>query len=108
MPNDNVLTPERRFHFANRMIHIDDLEDRIALVRAIEREVLAAHPGQPEPRAEVTDDDKLCASRYRWLSRQSVATHSRDDLNCRWEVDYVLYGESFDAAIDAARTGASS
>ena len=52
-----------------------------------------------EPRDEVTDDDKLCASRYRWLSRQVVATHSRDDLNCRWEVDYVLYGESFDAAV---------
>lgn len=51
MPNDNVLTPERRFYFANRMIHIDDLEDRIALVRAIEREVLTAHPGRPEPRA---------------------------------------------------------
>ncbi|MDN7703309.1 hypothetical protein QZM15_33020 [Burkholderia sp. AU44665] len=63
--------------------------------------------GMPEPRDEVTDDDKLCASRYRWLSRQVVATHSRDDLNCRWEVDYVLYGESFDAAVDAARTGAS-
>ncbi|HDR8927268.1 TPA: hypothetical protein QDA78_003695 [Burkholderia vietnamiensis] len=78
------------------------------LAAAIEREVLAAHQDQPEPRAEVTDDDKLCASRYRWLSRQVVATHSRDDLNCRWEVDYVLYGESFDAAIDAARTGASS
>jgi protein-tyrosine-phosphatase len=51
MPNDNVLTPERRFHFANRMIHIDSLEDRIALVRTIERALLAAHPGQPEPRA---------------------------------------------------------
>lgn len=65
MPNDNVLTPERRFHFANRMIHIDDLEDRIALVRAIEREVLAAHPGQPEPSAEVTDAarDVLCERR---------------------------------------------
>ncbi|MEB2535854.1 hypothetical protein SB394_02595 [Burkholderia sp. BCCIQ04A] len=61
----------------------------------------------PEPRAEVTDDDKLCASRYRWLSRQVVAAHSRDDLSCRWEVDYVLYGESFDAAIDAARAGDS-
>ncbi|HDR9153837.1 TPA: hypothetical protein QDB05_000257 [Burkholderia vietnamiensis] len=51
MPNDNVLTPERRFYFANRMIHIDSLEDRIALVRTIERAVLAAHPGQPAPRA---------------------------------------------------------
>ncbi|HDR9046239.1 TPA: hypothetical protein QDA94_000430, partial [Burkholderia vietnamiensis] len=65
MPNDNVLTPERRFHFANRMIHIDSLEDRIALVRTIERAVLAAHTGQPEPRAEVTDDDKADAARWR-------------------------------------------
>ncbi|MBR7972907.1 hypothetical protein KDX01_07225 [Burkholderia vietnamiensis] len=40
----DALTPERRFHFANRMIHIDDLEDRIALVRTIEREALAAAP----------------------------------------------------------------
>ncbi|POR52809.1 hypothetical protein B0G62_104106 [Paraburkholderia eburnea] len=43
------------------------------------------------------------AARYRWLSRQAVASHSGDDLICRWEVDYVLRGESFDAAIDAAR-----
>ncbi|MBU9581334.1 hypothetical protein [Burkholderia multivorans] len=61
----------------------------------------------PEPRAEVTDDDKVCASRYRWLSRQVVATHSRDDLSCRWEVDYVLRGKSFDAAVDAARAAAA-
>ncbi|MFH5249845.1 hypothetical protein ACGTRS_01220 [Burkholderia semiarida] len=70
-----------------------------------EAALLAAQ--QPELRDKVTDDDKLCASRYRWLSRQVVATHSYDELNCRWEIDYVLRGESFDAAIDTARAAAA-
>ncbi|MBH9645086.1 hypothetical protein [Burkholderia vietnamiensis] len=110
MPNDNVLTEPRDAIARSKRILalVDEYHDNPTRDTRTALRVALMDEFQPEPRAEVTDDDKLCASRYRWLSRQSVATHSRDDLNCRWEVDYVLYGESFDAAIDAARTGASS
>lgn len=46
--------------------------------------------------------DARDAARYRWLSRQAVATHTYKDHSNRWEVDYVLRGTSFGAAIDAA------
>jgi hypothetical protein len=95
------LTDEHAFALYTLARTTDDSERWIKELRAS----ITAHPGQPEPRAEVTDDDKVCAARYRWLSRQAVATHSYDELDCRWEVDYVLRGESFDAAVDAARAG---
>ncbi|MCA8293351.1 hypothetical protein LGN19_06035 [Burkholderia sp. AU30198] len=51
---------------------------------------------QPEPRAEVTDDDKVCAERYRCLRRGQ-----------RWSVingiGDTLRADELDAAIDAAR-----
>lgn len=56
---------------------------------------------EPEPRAEVTNDDKLCADRYRLLRRGqhwSVINGIGDTLRA----------DELDAAIDAARTGASS
>ncbi|OXI42441.1 hypothetical protein [Burkholderia aenigmatica] len=62
------------------------------------RALLAAHPGQPEPRAEVTDDDKDCADRYRCLRRGqhwSVINGIGDTLRA----------DELDAAIDAARAG---
>lgn len=46
--------------------------------------VAQAGAPEPEPRAEVTGDDKLCAERYRWLRQR---------------------GEVNDRAIDAARAG---
>lgn len=52
---------------------------------------------------ETSDRVHAESDRYRWLRRQAVATHHRDELICQWEVDYVLRGESFDEAIDAAR-----
>lgn len=64
---------------------------------------------QPEPRSEVTDDDKLCAERYRWLRERA------------WYVDAVTYAlelrerwrsgneplpdvDEVECALDAART----
>lgn len=88
----------------------DRKEARSAIHAFYRRSLLAAHPGQPEPRAEVTDDDKLCAERYRWLRARGGAM---------WQV-YVAnenpkkadgkraIGSDYDAAVDAARTGASS
>lgn len=59
------------------------------------RALLAATP------APATADARD-AARYRWLSRQAVATRTYEDHCNRWEVDYVLRGTSFGAAIDAA------
>jgi hypothetical protein len=68
------------------------------------RSLLAA----PRAPAISESEDARDAARYRWLSRQVVATHSYDELICRWEIDYVLRGETFDEAIDAARAGGKS
>ncbi|MCW0156005.1 hypothetical protein [Burkholderia pseudomallei] len=74
--------------------------------------ILAPHPSQPEPRSEVTDDDKLCAERYRWLRERAwyvdAATYALE-LRERWrsgneplpDVDEV------ECALDAARTQGS-
>lgn len=35
---------------------------------------------RPEPRAEATDDDKVCARRYRWLRSQMKVGSVRTDL----------------------------
>ncbi|CAJ5911109.1 gp39 [Burkholderia pseudomallei] len=81
-------------------------------VRMVDR-ANAALNGEPEPRSEVTDDDKLCAERYRWLRERAwyvdAATYALE-LRERWrsgneplpDVDEV------ECALDAARTGASS
>ena len=42
------------------------------------------------------------AARYRWLRRQAVAVKRYASGNPNWEVDWVLRGESFEAAVDAA------
>ncbi|WP_321789359.1 hypothetical protein [Burkholderia pyrrocinia] len=54
MPNDNVLTSDRITELY-RESRYPSIGWAHRFARAIEREVLAAHPGQPEPRAEVTD-----------------------------------------------------
>ncbi|KWH45865.1 hypothetical protein [Burkholderia cepacia] len=56
MPNDNVLTDEQIMSIW-RAAPWPDRAGVIAFARAL----LAAHPGQPEPRAEVTDDDIITA-----------------------------------------------
>ncbi|CAJ2900730.1 gp39 [Burkholderia pseudomallei] len=77
-------------------------------VRMVDR-ANAALNGEPEPRSEVTDDDKLCAERYRWLRERAwyvdAATYALE-LRERWrsgneplpDVDEV------ECALDAART----
>ncbi|CAB3972300.1 hypothetical protein BLA3211_06899 [Burkholderia aenigmatica] len=68
---------------------------------------------QPESRAEVTDDDKLDAERYRWLREQSNDPNVLPRIEAvRWEaIDESANGgeglrmKSLDAAIDAARAG---
>ncbi|WP_313899417.1 hypothetical protein [Burkholderia pseudomallei] len=117
MPNDNVLTDEQRTIAWNeyrkkcRDEH-DELPDIADFFAGWDAALLAAHPGQPEPRVEVTDDDKLCAERYRWLRERAwyvdAATYALE-LRERWrsgnepppDVDEV------ECALDAARTQGS-
>ncbi|MET3627176.1 hypothetical protein [Burkholderia sp. 572] len=65
----------------------------------------AAHPGQPEPRAKVTDDDKEDAARWRHF-------YGGHYIICKVHTDGTVknLGGGYVAkyAIDAARTGASS
>ncbi|QPB08724.1 hypothetical protein CPT_Magia_042 [Burkholderia phage Magia] len=66
------------------------------------RTLLAAHPGQPEPRAEVTDDDKADAERWRHF-------YSGHYIICKVHADGTVknLGGGYVAkyAIDAARAG---
>nr|WP_258167520.1 hypothetical protein [Burkholderia multivorans] len=93
------------------------LDDRDAARAELARATSSqAHPGQPEPRTEVTDDDKVCAERYRWLRarmafvegpnapasmsmRSSIPAPNHD-----FNADFV--GDRFDASVDAAIDGA--
>jgi len=43
------------------------------------------------------------AARYRWLRRQAVAVKHYASGNPNWEIDWALRGETFEAAVDAAR-----
>lgn len=61
---------------------------------------VTAHECAGVPRTDGNTED---AERYRWLRRQAIAVRSYADGSPWWEVDYMLPGESFDAAIDAAR-----
>ncbi|MGU7779921.1 hypothetical protein [Burkholderia sp. PU8-34] len=56
--------------------------------------------GQPEPRAEVTDDDKVCAARYRYARDNIWEGHELP--GGYWLSDT---GDEWDKAIDAARAG---
>jgi hypothetical protein len=70
--------------------------------------IISAFARTPAQLAAPLTDDARDAARYRWLSRQAVATRSYEDHTNRWEVDYVLRGMSFGAAIDAARAALQS
>ncbi|QGZ56703.1 hypothetical protein [Paraburkholderia acidiphila] len=66
--------------------------------------------GQPPLSTETVDkpvQSPVDSERYRWLRRQAVAVRNYASGNPNWEIDYALRGESFDAAVDAARNGAS-
>ncbi|WP_334052144.1 hypothetical protein [Burkholderia cepacia] len=60
MPNDNVLTDEQWYDLASRHANADwSGNGYLAAVKALcddYRALLSAHLGQPEPRAEATDD----------------------------------------------------
>ncbi|CAG9259508.1 hypothetical protein BDI4_600041 [Burkholderia diffusa] len=67
-----------------------------------------------ELRAEVTDDDKICADRYRWVRAHYTRLiampdeGSNVDIAAIGEIGDDLEGKVLDLIIDAARTGASS
>ncbi|WP_233343518.1 hypothetical protein [Burkholderia cepacia] len=121
MPNDNVLTGEQRKAIRWAARATSNLATREALMS-----LLAAHPGQPEPRAEVTHGDttmgecmaslldrleaaELYADRYRYLRERPLDAVSTGGVFAGKTPDnVVLNGADLDAAIDAARTGASS
>ncbi|WP_232341272.1 dATP/dGTP pyrophosphohydrolase domain-containing protein [Burkholderia pseudomallei] len=64
--------------------------------------VAAAHSGQPEPHDEVTDDDKLCADRYRYARDNIQEGHELP--GGYWLSDT---GDAWDKTIDEARAGES-
>ncbi|WP_232343401.1 hypothetical protein [Burkholderia pseudomallei] len=83
--------------------------DASCFVNAL-RGILAAQ--QPEPRAEVTNDDKVCAERYRWLRERAwyvdAATYALE-LRERWRNGDEPPPDTDDVecALDAARTQGS-
>ncbi len=106
-----VLTPDEIDRISRECVENTIGFDHVKFARAIERALLAAHPGQPEPRAEVTDDARD-AARYRWLRDVSVPPHNFY-LSVPIEFDGVRYTRAevdaeIDAAIDAARAGDAS
>jgi hypothetical protein len=54
------------------------------------------------PTGDAAGKDSVDAARYRWLRRQAVAVKRYASGNPNWEIDWVLRGESFEGAIDAA------
>ncbi|WP_321967622.1 hypothetical protein [Burkholderia cepacia] len=87
------------------------------------RALLAAHPGQPEPRAEVTHGDttmgecmaslldrleaaEVYADRYRYLRERPLdAVNTGGVFAGKTPDNVVLNGADLDAAVDAARAG---
>lgn len=105
MPNDNVLTARvadllHLLEFAT--IHTPTEGDGPQIIDAIRdiKAFLAAHPGQPEPRAEVTVDQILNkAQAWHFVNRPGVEMYN---FSASGLVTFVR------ALFDAARTGASS
>lgn len=140
MQNDNVLTAEHREQLEliercqpdlllmyireNTAFDVALLERVFELAKERARTLLATP--LPEPRAEVTDDDKamdecmaslldrleaaeLYADRYRYLRERPLDVVSAGGVFAGKTPDnVVLNGADLDAAVDAARTGASS
>ncbi|VBH35066.1 gp39 [Burkholderia pseudomallei] len=80
-------------------------------VRMVDR-ANAALNGEPEPRSEVTDDDKLCAELYRWLRERAwyvdAATYALG-LRERWRNgdEPPPDADDVEQALAAARAGVS-
>lgn len=89
------------------------LDDRDAARAELARATSSqAHPGQPEPRTEVTDDDKVCAERYRWLRARMAFVEGHNapaSMTMRSSIpapnhdfNAGFVGDHFDARVDAA------
>ncbi|HDR8989782.1 TPA: hypothetical protein QDA93_002389 [Burkholderia vietnamiensis] len=107
MPNDNVLTPKQIGNAwrSSGAVSTTPPDWALNFARAIEREVLAAHPGQPEPRAEVTDAEVRAL-----LQLEEAIRHDREMFEGTSDEDNPM-GSLVTTALkvlDAARTGASS
>lgn len=106
MPNDNVLTERQRMDL---LLVADDMSvsGDAKLADAL-RALLAAHPGQPEPRAEVTEAEISAAARVLSDSNADLCYVDRDD---NWKIhgdEFRLEAKAALEAAAAARTGASS
>lgn len=95
MPNDNVLTDDHAFQLYLLARRTSDWARWINELRAS----IAAHPGQPEPRAEVTDDQ--IAAMFERVTGYSIE-NGRAALN---DADILGFAREL---LEAARTGASS
>lgn len=122
MPNDNVLTDIARRDIEHALRWIQPANPAHRILTAL----LDLQPGQPEPRAEVTHGDttmgecmaslldrleaaEVYADRYRYLRERDLGAVSAGGVFAGKTPDnVVLNGADLDAAIDAARTGASS
>ncbi len=128
MQNDNLLTTDARATIMDACQSISRSADEMkagcadgdewdnpevkaeydAELRLLERltALLAAHPGQPEPRAEVTDELIATAG----LLAAAVIEYPDFDGDAEHDEPRPLrkIAEDVLAAIDAARTGASS
>lgn len=122
MPNDNVLTDAQ----LNVLFELAKKHVAVEVFRRNARALLAAHPDQPDPRAEVTDE---AAASYAYAQPGSIefdgaeafAQHVQServktlivaaeqvvsaDRACALDDSDI---NALAAAIDAARTGASS
>lgn len=67
------------------------------------RPLFEAAPASLTPLAAAGLTDTTDAARYRWLARQAVAVRNYASGDPNWEIDWQLRGETFEAAVDAAR-----
>ncbi|MBR8083112.1 hypothetical protein KDX23_10185 [Burkholderia vietnamiensis] len=100
MPNDNALTGEQRKAIRWAARATSNLATREALMS-----LLAAHPGQPEPSAELTNAEVRAL-----LQLEEAIRHDRAMFEGTSDEDNPMGSLVTTAlkALDAARTGASS
>ena len=120
MPNNNVLTDEQILKIVRKTLKGGNDRDKLSsasfvkLARALE----AAHPGQPETRADVTDTQRLDWLHDECCDLRSISVPTGgDDYDINWIViqhhmaapHEREIGRGFTddprSAIDAARTG---
>ncbi|UVE55270.1 hypothetical protein [Burkholderia sp. EMB26] len=95
MPNDNVLTDEQILDvFRDAGLDLNATTNMLYAVRGQHAQLLKAarvllsHPGQPEPRAEVTDAVRdVLAERHRQVTAEGW-TPERDDKYTKRELAY--------------------